>query len=34
MLIITRRLNETLTIHPSDGLDPNLTLPEAFQNGL
>jgi hypothetical protein len=33
MLVISRRENEAITIEPARGLDPELTLREAFRQG-
>lgn len=33
MLVISRKENETVTIEPVAGLDPNLTLAQAFAEG-
>ena len=33
MLIVTRKTNESITIEPLAGVDPSMTLGEAFQNG-
>lgn len=33
MLVITRRENESITIALADGIDPDLTLRDAFRRG-
>ncbi len=33
MLIVTRKTDESITIEPLDGVDPEMTLGEAFRNG-
>ena len=33
MLIVTRKTDESITIEPLDGVDPDMTLGEAFRNG-
>jgi len=33
MLVISRRKDEAITIEPVNGLDPRMTLEEAFANG-
>ena len=33
MLIVTRKADESITIEPLDGIDPEMTLGEAFRNG-
>jgi sRNA-binding carbon storage regulator CsrA len=33
MLVLSRKENESIRIEPADGLDPSLTLREAFANG-
>ena len=33
MLIVTRKTDESITIEPLDGVDPDMTLAEAFRNG-
>ena len=33
MLVISRKEAESIRIEPIDGLDPSLTVREAFQNG-
>lgn len=33
MLVISRRQNETITIEPIEGLDPAMTLEQAFEDG-
>lgn len=33
MLIVTRKTDESITIGPLDGVDPEMTLGEAFRNG-
>jgi sRNA-binding carbon storage regulator CsrA len=33
MLVISRKENESIRIEPIDGIDPSLTLREAFANG-
>ena len=33
MLVVSRKENESITIEPVDGLDPSLTVREAFAQG-
>lgn len=33
MLIVTRKTDESITIEPLEGVDPEMTLSEAFRNG-
>ncbi len=33
MLVVSRKENESIRIEPIDGIDPSLTLREAFANG-
>ena len=33
MLIVSRKDSESILIHPGDGIDPNLTLADLFENG-
>lgn len=33
MLVVSRKENESIKIEPVDGIDPSLTLREAFANG-
>ncbi len=33
MLVISRKENESIRIEPAEGLDPSLTLEEAFRRG-
>jgi sRNA-binding carbon storage regulator CsrA len=33
MLVVSRKENESIRIEPVEGLDPSLTLREAFANG-
>jgi hypothetical protein len=33
MLIVTRKTDESITIEPLDGVDPEMTLGEVFRNG-
>ena len=33
MLIVTRKTDESITIEPLDGVDPQMTLGEAFRDG-
>ena len=33
MLVVSRKQNESIRIEPVDGLDPSLTLREAFASG-
>ena len=33
MLVVSRKENESITIEPVEGLDPSLTLREAFAHG-
>ena len=33
MLVVSRKENESITIEPIDGVDPSLTLREAFAQG-
>jgi sRNA-binding carbon storage regulator CsrA len=33
MLVVSRKENESIRIEPVDGIDPSLTLREAFENG-
>ena len=33
MLVVSRKENESITIEPADGIDPSLTVSEAFAHG-
>lgn len=33
MLVVSRKENESITIEPADGLDPSMTVREAFAQG-
>jgi sRNA-binding carbon storage regulator CsrA len=33
MLVLSRKANESISIEPAEGLDPSLTLIEAFRGG-
>ena len=33
MLVVSRKENESITIEPIDGIDPHLTVREAFAHG-
>jgi sRNA-binding carbon storage regulator CsrA len=33
MLVVSRKENESITIEPAEGIDPSLTLREAFAQG-
>jgi len=33
VLVVSRRENESITIEPADGIDPSLTVGEAFAHG-
>ena len=33
MLVVSRKENESITIEPADGLDPSMTVREAFAHG-
>lgn len=33
MLIVSRRDSESILIRPDEGIDPNLTLADLFENG-